>query len=105
MLVPLLDLMNRELDHWSYDVLARLGRRVARPSCAAAVLSVQTLGTTRYGQGVQFGLIAFIAAVLGGIGNLVGAVIGGVLIGMVQAFNDGFPDGFGRGGRRRCCRS
>jgi branched-chain amino acid transport system permease protein len=29
---------------------------------AAAVLSVQTLGTTRYDQGFQFGLIAFTGA-------------------------------------------
>jgi branched-chain amino acid transport system permease protein len=63
---------------------------------AAAVLSVQTLGTTRYDQGFQFGLIAFTATVLGGIGNLVGAVVGGVLIGLVQAFNDGFPHGLGQ---------
>jgi len=63
---------------------------------AAAVLSVQTLGTTRYDQGFQFGLIAFTAAVLGGIGNLVGAVVGGMLIGIVQAANDGFPHGFGQ---------
>jgi branched-chain amino acid transport system permease protein len=62
----------------------------------AAVLSVQTLGTTRYDQGFQFGLIAFTATVLGGIGNLVGAVVGGVLIGIVQAFNDGFPHGLGQ---------
>jgi branched-chain amino acid transport system permease protein len=63
---------------------------------AAAVLSVETLGTTRYDQGFQFGLIAFTAAVLGGIGNLVGAVVGGLLIGLVQAANDGFPHGFGQ---------
>jgi len=62
----------------------------------AAVLSVQTLGTTRFDQGFQFGLIAFTAAVLGGIGNLLGAVVGGVIIGVVQAFNDGFPHGFGQ---------
>jgi len=63
---------------------------------AAAVLTVQTLGTTRYDQGFQFGLIAFTATVVGGIGNLAGAVIGGVLIGIVQAFNDGFPHGLGQ---------
>ena len=62
----------------------------------AAVLSVQTLGTTRFDQGFQFGLIAFTAAVLGGIGNLLGAVVGGMIIGIVQAFNDGFPHGFGQ---------
>ena len=63
---------------------------------AAGVLSVQTLGQTRFDQGFQFGLIAFTAAVLGGIGNLLGAVVGGMLIGIIQAFNDGFPHGFGQ---------
>ncbi len=63
---------------------------------AAGVLSVQTLGTTRFDQGFQFGLIAFTAAVLGGIGNLLGAVVGGMLIGIIQAFNDGFPHGLGQ---------
>jgi branched-chain amino acid transport system permease protein len=43
----------------------------------------------RYDTGFELGLIAFTAAVLGGIGNLTGAVLGGVLIGLIQAFNEG----------------
>jgi branched-chain amino acid transport system permease protein len=43
----------------------------------------------RYDTGFTLGLIAFTAAVLGGIGNLSGAVLGAVLIGMIQAFNEG----------------
>jgi branched-chain amino acid transport system permease protein len=43
----------------------------------------------RYDTGFQLGLIAFTAAVLGGIGNLTGAVIGAILIGLIQAFNEG----------------
>ena len=43
----------------------------------------------RYDTGFELGLIAFTAAVLGGIGNLTGAVLGALLIGMVQAFNEG----------------
>ena len=43
----------------------------------------------RYDTGFQLGLIAFTAAVLGGIGNLTGAVLGGVLIGLIQAYNEG----------------
>ena len=50
---------------------------------------VQTNGTTRYDAGFQLGLIAFTAAVLGGIGNLTGAVLGGLLIGLIQGLNDG----------------
>jgi branched-chain amino acid transport system permease protein len=43
----------------------------------------------RYDTGFQLGLIAFTAAVLGGIGNLTGAVLGAILIGFIQAFNEG----------------
>jgi len=45
--------------------------------------------TIRFDQGFQLGLIAFTAAVLGGIGNLTGAVLGSLLIGLIQAFNEG----------------
>ena len=38
---------------------------------------------------LPLGLIAFTAAVLGGIGNLTGAVLGGLLIGFIQAYNEG----------------
>lgn len=41
--------------------------------------------------GVQPGLRAFIAAVLGGIGNLPGAVLGGVLLGLLETFAGGIP--------------
>jgi branched-chain amino acid transport system permease protein len=43
----------------------------------------------RYDTGFTLGLIAFTAAVLGGIGNLTGAVLGAIIIGMIQAFNEG----------------
>ncbi len=60
---------------------------------AAGVLYVQSIGTTRYDAGFQLGLIAFTAAVMGGIGNLNGAVLGGLLIGVIQGLNDGAPYG------------
>jgi branched-chain amino acid transport system permease protein len=60
---------------------------------AAGVMYQQTVATTRYDLGYQLGLIAFTAAVLGGIGNLTGAVLGGVLIGLIQGVNDGAPYG------------
>lgn len=41
--------------------------------------------------GVQPGLRAFIAAVLGGIGNLPGAVLGGVILGLLEAVVGGIP--------------
>ena len=43
----------------------------------------------RYDTGFELGLIAFTAAVLGGIGNLAGAALGGLLIGFIQAYNEG----------------
>ncbi len=63
---------------------------------AAGTLFVQVNGQTRYDAGFRLGLIAFTAAVLGGVGNLLGAVIGGVLIGVIQGLNDGAPHFFGQ---------
>jgi branched-chain amino acid transport system permease protein len=40
--------------------------------------------------GVGYGLKAFIAAVVGGIGNIGGAVLGGILIGVVEAFTGAY---------------
>ena len=40
--------------------------------------------------GFNAGLIAFTAAVLGGIGNIQGAALGGLLIGIIAAFSDGY---------------
>jgi len=56
---------------------------------AAGLLYEQVYGTTTYNLGFQFGLIAFTAAVLGGIGSLTGAVLGGVLIGLIKGLNEG----------------
>jgi branched-chain amino acid transport system permease protein len=44
--------------------------------------------TIWYFQGFQAGLIAFTAAVMGGIGNLWGAVLGGIIIGCIQQIAD-----------------
>jgi branched-chain amino acid transport system permease protein len=63
---------------------------------AAGVMYQQTIASTRYDLGFQLGLIAFTAAVLGGIGNLTGAVVGGLLIGLIQGINDGAPYGLGQ---------
>ncbi len=56
---------------------------------AAGLIYALYFTSVRFDQGFQLGLIAFTAAVLGGIGNLTGAVLGAVLIGMIQAFNNG----------------
>jgi branched-chain amino acid transport system permease protein len=55
---------------------------------AAGLIYACYFTSVRYDQGFQLGLIAFTAAVLGGIGNLPGAVLGGLIIGMIEAFNN-----------------
>ena len=44
--------------------------------------------TVWYFQGFTAGLLAFTAAVMGGIGNLKGAVLGGLIIGVIQQMSD-----------------
>ncbi len=56
---------------------------------AAGLVYALAETTVRYDQGFTLGLIAFTAAVFGGIGNLPGAVLGALLIGLIQAFNEG----------------
>jgi branched-chain amino acid transport system permease protein len=60
---------------------------------AAGVLYMQANGITRYDAGFRLGLIAFTAAVLGGIGNLTGAVLGGFLIGIIENVNNSLGPG------------
>jgi branched-chain amino acid transport system permease protein len=62
---------------------------IAGSLAAAAGLVYLLQFNIRYDTGFELGLIAFTAAVLGGIGNLTGAVLGAMLIGMVQALNEG----------------
>jgi branched-chain amino acid transport system permease protein len=56
---------------------------------AVAGLLYMVQFNVRYDTGFELGLIAFTAAVLGGIGNLPGAVLGALVIGFIQAFNEG----------------
>jgi branched-chain amino acid transport system permease protein len=55
---------------------------------AAGLINGTYNNTAWYLQGFRGGLMAFTAAVLGGIGNLYGAFLGGLLIGIVAAFCD-----------------
>jgi len=48
--------------------------------------------TTVFDLGFSAGLVAFTAAVFGGIGNIYGAAIGGLVLGMIQSFSDGYFD-------------
>jgi branched-chain amino acid transport system permease protein len=62
---------------------------IAGALAAAAAIVYLLQFNMRYDTGFELGLIAFTAAVLGGIGNLSGAVLGALVIGFVQAFNEG----------------
>jgi branched-chain amino acid transport system permease protein len=55
---------------------------------AAGLIYALYQTTVWYFQGFGAGLIAFTAAVMGGIGNLRGAVLGGLIIGMIQQMSD-----------------
>ncbi len=67
----------------------------ALAGAAGVVYSLYT-GFVWFFTGFELGLIAFTAAVLGGIGNIYGAVLGGFLIGLVQAIViQYFPGGNG----------
>lgn len=55
---------------------------------AAGMIYALYNGTIQFNQGFTAGLIAFTAAVMGGIGNLKGAVAGGLIIGVIQSLGD-----------------
>jgi branched-chain amino acid transport system permease protein len=62
---------------------------------AAGLAYNMYVGQVWFLTGFQLGLIAFTAAVLGGIGNIYGAVLGGFLIGLIDSLAIQFiPDGF-----------
>jgi len=55
---------------------------------AAGLIYALYQTTIWYFQGFTAGLIAFTAAVMGGIGNIRGAVLGGIIIGCIQQMSD-----------------
>ena len=55
-------------------------------AAAAAVIYNIEYGDLKWNVGFHLGIIAFTAAVLGGIGNIIGAGIGGFLIGIIYVF-------------------
>jgi branched-chain amino acid transport system permease protein len=55
---------------------------------AAGLIYALYQTTIWYFQGFTGGLVAFTAAVMGGIGNLRGAVLGGLIIGFIQQMSD-----------------
>ena len=57
---------------------------------AAGLVVALYYGQTFFQYGLQFGLLSFTAAVLGGIGNLTGATLGGLFVGVIAALSDRF---------------
>jgi branched-chain amino acid transport system permease protein len=55
-------------------------------AAAAAIIYSINYGVLKWNIGFHLGIIAFTAAVLGGIGNIVGAGVGGFLIGVIYVF-------------------
>lgn len=55
-------------------------------AAAAAVIYSINYGDLQWNLGFHLGIIAFTAAVLGGIGNIVGAGVGGFIIGLIYVF-------------------
>jgi branched-chain amino acid transport system permease protein len=59
---------------------------------AAGFIFLLKFPTTEFTIGFRLGLIAFTAAVLGGIGNLVGAMLGGLCIGLIGSLVNLIPN-------------
>ncbi|MFZ0179034.1 MAG: branched-chain amino acid ABC transporter permease [Candidatus Dormiibacterota bacterium] len=55
-------------------------------AAAAAIIYSINYGVLKWNIGFHLGIIAFTAAVLGGIGNIVGAGVGGFIIGLIYVF-------------------
>ncbi|MDR0828235.1 MAG: branched-chain amino acid ABC transporter permease [Desulfovibrio sp.] len=57
---------------------------------AAGVMVGLYYGQITYDMGFGFGLKAFTAAILGGIGNIPGAMLGGILLGLIETISSAY---------------
>ncbi|HEY9095667.1 MAG TPA: branched-chain amino acid ABC transporter permease [Hydrogenophaga sp.] len=56
----------------------------------AGVMWASNYGTVQHTMGFMPGLKSFVAAVMGGIGNLGGAVLGGIVLGLIESLGAGY---------------
>ena len=59
-------------------------------AAVAGLIFLLNYGVIDFYIGFRAGIIAFTAAVLGGIGSLPGAMLGGMLLGLIEAFWAGY---------------
>ncbi len=62
-------------------------------AAAGGVIYGLFINTVRFDLGFSAGLVAFTAAVFGGIGNIEGAALGGLLIGIIRAMTERYISG------------
>lgn len=66
---------------------------IAAALAGIAGAMVGTVGTFQPAAAANFTLLAFVIAVLGGLGNMYGAMVGGLLIGLVEAWSGQYLSG------------
>jgi branched-chain amino acid transport system permease protein len=66
-------------------------------ACAgsAGVIYAQQFQISNYTLGMQVGLLAYAAAIIGGVDSIKGTILGGLTIGIVEALSDGVTSGLG----------
>jgi len=76
--------------NWIVTVTFAVGGALA--GVAGVLAGGMFISTVDPMMGFLFGLKAFIAAVLGGIGNIPGAVLGGIVLGLIEQYSQHYAD-------------
>lgn len=80
------------------DVDRTLTRIFAISGVAAAIAGLvfaQEYRVTNYSLGLEIGLIAYAAAIIGGVSRVKGTILGGFAIGLIESLSNGLPSGLG----------